>query len=152
MKRHLFRLWLALLILLLAVQISVAEDLREDARQAMQRAVEFYSKKVAVHGGYVYRYSDDLLKREGEGKTDLDTVWVQPPGTPSVGMAFVEAYELTHEPYLLDAAHAAADCLIQGQYRSGGWNASVEFAPAERKKTAYRVDPQGKKLDRKSVV
>ena len=134
------------LIALMIVRPCCADDLREEARRAMRRAGEFYSTKVASHGGYVYRYSDDLSKREGEGKTDLDTLWVQPPGTPAVGMAFIEAYELTHEPYLLDAAHAAADCLIQGQYRSGGWNASVEFAPAERKKTAYRVDPQGKKL------
>lgn len=122
-----------------------AEDLRENARQAMRRAVEFYSTKVAVHGGYVYRYSDDLTKREGEGKTDLDTVWVQPPGTPSVGIALVDAYELTREPLLLEAANAAAECLIQGQYRSGGWNASIEFAPDQRKKKAYRVDEPPKK-------
>lgn len=141
MKSPLSHLWLVLLISLLTVQPSVAEDLREDARKAMQQAVGFYSKKVASHGGYVYRYSDDLAKREGEGKTDLDTLWVQPPGTPAVGMAFVEAYELTRELALLEAANAAADCLIQGQYRSGGWNASVEFAPAERKKKAFRVDP-----------
>ncbi|MEK6261904.1 MAG: pectate lyase [Planctomycetota bacterium] len=145
MKKHLFQLWLPLLVALLAVRPCAAEDLHGDARKAMQRAVEFYSTKVATHGGYVYRYSDDLAKREGEGKTDLDTLWVQPPGTPAVGMAFVEAYELTREPSLLEAAHAAADCLIHGQYRSGGWNASVEFAPAERKKTAYRVDPPIKK-------
>jgi len=145
MKSHLFQSCLAILISLSMVQSSVAESLREDARRAMQRAVEFYSKHVAIHGGYVYRYSDDLAKREGEGKTDLDTVWVQPPGTPSVGLAFVEAYELTHEPMLLDAANAAAECLIRGQYRSGGWNASVEFAPSERKKKSYRVDPLPKK-------
>ena len=136
MTRPLLTLWLALLI----VRPCVAEDLREDARRSMRRAVEFYSTKVASHGGYVYRYSDDLAKREGEGKSDLDTVWVQPPGTPAVGLAFVDAYELTREPSLLEAAHAAADCLIRGQYRSGGWNASIEFAPAERKKKAFRVD------------
>ncbi len=145
MTRHTTRIWLTVFIPLLLARPSVAEDLREDARRAMQRAVEFYSTKVASHGGYVYRYSDDLAKREGEGKTDLDTLWVQPPGTPAVGMAFVEAYELTREPSLLAAADAAADCLIQGQYRSGGWNASIEFAPAERKKTAYRVDPPDQK-------
>ena len=139
------RIGLILLVLSPVSGPCIAEDLREDARQAMQGAVEFYSTKVAAHGGYVYRYSDDLAKREGEGKTDLDTLWVQPPGTPSVGMAFVEAYELTREPYLLEAADAAADCLIRGQYRSGGWNASIEFAPDERKKKAYRVDPERRK-------
>ena len=139
MMRHFKRFWLALFIPLLLAQPCIAENLREDARHAMQRAVEFYSTKVASHGGYVYRYSDDLAKREGEGKTGLDTVWVQPPGTPSVGMALVEAYELTCEPSLLAAANAAADCLMRGQLRSGGWNASIEFAPDARKKLAYRV-------------
>ena len=145
MVRHSKRFWLALFIPLLLAPPCIAEDLREDARKAMQRAVEFYSTKVAAHGGYVYRYSDDLVKREGEGRTDLDTVWVQPPGTPSVGMAFVEAYELTREPYLLTAANAAAECLMRGQLRSGGWNASIEFTPDERKKQAYRVDPERRK-------
>ena len=133
---------LAVFMLLLLARPCVAEDLREEVRVAMRRAVEFYSTKVASHGGYVYGYSDDLAKREGEGKTGLDTVWVQPPGTPSVGMAFVEAYELTREPSLLAAAHAAADCLIRGQLRSGGWSASIEFAPEARKTFAYRVDPE----------
>ncbi len=142
MMRHSKRFWLAVIVPLLLAQPCVAADLREDSRQAMQRAVEFYSTKVASHGGYVYLYSDDLAKREGEGKTGLDTVWVQPPGTPSVGMAFVEAYELTREPSLLTAANAAADCLMRGQLRSGGWNASIEFAPDARKKLAYRVDAE----------
>ena len=142
MMRLAKRFWLAVFISLLLAQPCIAEDLHDDARHAMQRAVEFYSTKVATHGGYVYRYSDDLAKREGEGKTGLDTVWVQPPGTPSVGMAFVEAYELTREPSLLAAANAAADCLMRGQLRSGGWNASIEFAPDARKKLAYRVDAE----------
>src|SRR5688572_2795563 len=62
----------------------------EEARAAVKKAVGFYRGKVAVHGGYVYRYSADLQKREGEGKTGPDTVWVQPPGMPSVGLAYVE--------------------------------------------------------------
>jgi hypothetical protein len=111
------------------------------ASDALRKAVDFYVRQVAVHGGYVYRYSADLKKREGEGKTGPDTVWVQPPGTPAVGMAYVDAFEATGEAYLLDAARAAGDCLIRGQLRSGGWSDSIQFAPEERKRFAYRVDP-----------
>ena len=117
------------------------ESLRKEAQVAMQRAVEFYRQKVSSHGGYLYRYSADLKKQEGEGQTTRETVWVQPPGTPSVGMAYLEAFERTGEPYLLEAAEAAGECLIQGQLHSGGWQAQIDFAAADRKKMAYRVDP-----------
>jgi PelA/Pel-15E family pectate lyase len=110
------------------------------AAAALERAVKFYHGTVAAHGGYVYRYSADLEKREGEGKTDRDTVWVQPPGTPSVGMAYVEAYERLGEKYLLDAARDAGECLVRGQMQSGGWNADVHFDPPQRQRHMYRVD------------
>ena len=131
---------LAALAVLLAS--AVADDaLPERAAEAMRRAVGFYSGQVAAHGGYVYRYSADLAKREGEGKTGPDTVWVEPPGTPAVGMASLEAYRRTGEPCLLDAARAAGEALIRGQLRSGAWAASIQFDPEVRKRFAYRVDP-----------
>jgi hypothetical protein len=96
------------------------------ALDAMRRAVNFYRQQVAAHGGYVYRYSADLKKREGEGKVDLETVWVQPPGTPAVGLAYLDAFERTRQPELLVAARAAGECLIQGQLRSGGWQDRIQ--------------------------
>lgn len=117
------------------------DDLRAAAQRALDRGVQFYARQVSAHGGYVYRYSADLTKQEGEGVTTPQTVWVQPPGTPSVGEAYLRAWQRTKDPACLAAAKAAAECLIQGQYRSGGWNASIEFDPAERAKQAYRVDP-----------
>ncbi len=129
------------------LQFTLADEpLRDESSRALQRSVDFFRTKVAAHGGYVYRYSADLSKREGEGKTGLDTVWVQPPGTPAVGLAYVEAFERTQEKYLLDAARAAGECLIQGQLRSGGWSSSIEFGEEGRKKNAYRVDPERKKV------
>jgi PelA/Pel-15E family pectate lyase len=131
------------LTLLLCFPASCLSDepLTAQAGEALRRAVEFFSKKVSSHGGYVYRYSADLAKREGEGKVGPDTVWVQPPGTPAVGLAYLEAYERTGQSYLLEAAKAAGECLIRGQLRSGGWNASIEFDPQARSRWAYRVDP-----------
>ena len=119
--------------------------LREEASAALRRAVAFYHQKVSSHGGYVYRYSADLTKREGEGKVDADTVWVQPPGTPAVGLAYVDAYERVREPYLLEAAKSAGECLVRGQLRSGGWTNHIDFAEDARPKQAYRVDPPRKK-------
>lgn len=121
---------------------SQPANLRAEAAEAMRKAVEFYRRKVAVHGGYVYRYSEDLSKREGEGKTGLDTVWVQPPGTPTVLLALVDAYERTREPYLLEAAKEAGECLRRGQLESGGWTDRIEFEEKARARFAYRVDSQ----------
>jgi PelA/Pel-15E family pectate lyase len=130
-----------MLSLAVASVTHAQEPLRDQAARALRRAVDFYSAKVAAHGGYLYRYSADLAKREGEGKTGPDTVWVQPPGTPAVGMAYLDAYERTGERYLLDAARATGECLIRGQLRSGGWTNSIEFDPQARRRFAYRVDP-----------
>lgn len=141
MRSHCQSLVLAIASMLIILPGRGADDqLTRDASTSLRRAVEFFHGKVAAHGGYVYRYSADLNKREGEGKTGTDTVWVQPPGTPAVGMAYLEAYELTREPYLLEAARAAGECLIRGQLRSGGWTNNIEFGPADRARFAYRVD------------
>jgi hypothetical protein len=37
--------------------------------------------------------SEDLRHRQGEGVAGPSEIWVQPPGTPTVGLAFLAAYE-----------------------------------------------------------
>jgi hypothetical protein len=114
--------------------------LRSDAAVALRKAVTFFRENVATEGGYLWRYSEDLKIREGEGKADDKTVWLQPPGTPAVGMAYLQAYWDTGDPYYRDAALAAGNCLVRGQLRSGGWDNSITFDPAKRRNYAYRVD------------
>ena len=64
---------------------------RDESLKALKKAAAFYRDKVASHGGYVYYYSTDLAQRWGEGKASADTIFVQPPGTPTVGMAYLKA-------------------------------------------------------------
>ncbi|OQC04755.1 MAG: Pectic acid lyase [Candidatus Hydrogenedentes bacterium ADurb.Bin101] len=66
--------------------------------------------------------------------------WVQPPGTPSVGLAFLDVYKKTRDPYYLEAAVETARALVKGQLQSGGWAYSIEFDPDKRKGYAYRSD------------
>jgi len=119
------------------------EALRMEATQALRRATDFFRTEVATEGGYLWRYSEDLKYREGEGKADAQTVWVQPPGTPSVGMAYLRAFEVTGDAYYLEAAKETAHALVRGQLRSGGWDYRIHFDADRRRKVAYRVEPAG---------
>lgn len=113
----------------------------------MQRATQFFLDTVSAQGGYLWKYSPDLEYREGEGIAGATTSWVQPPGTPTVGLAFLESYQLTGDPLLLRAAQAAGAHLIRGQLISGGWDYRIETDPAARQAYAYRLppnDPQGR--------
>jgi PelA/Pel-15E family pectate lyase len=108
------------------------DDLRADAEKALKKAAEFYRNQVASHGGYVYYYSLDLKERWGEGKASPTTIFVQPPGTPTVGMAYLKAYAATRDPFYLDAARETAEALVYGQLQSGGWTQTIHFGPAKR--------------------
>lgn len=136
----------AALPLLLAASLSTAAraddgSLQAQAAAALRKAAEFFTTRVATEGGYLWRYSDDLAKREGEGKARDTVVWVQPPGTPSVGEALLDAHRATGDRYYLDAARRAGECLVRGQLRSGGWDYHIEFDPERRAGYAYRADP-----------
>ena len=118
------------------LDLSVAKD-------SLRKATEFMRTHVADHGGYAWVSSADGKHSHGEGVAGPHRVWVQPPGTPAVGIAFLRAHEVTKDQVHLDAALEVADALILGQLRSGGWGYSIEFAADERKKIPYRVCPKG---------
>ena len=115
-------------------------DDREDAAAAMRKAATFYRSQVARHGGYVYYYSPDLRTRLGEGPAAADQIWVQPPGTPTVGMAYLKAYEATGEPQYVEAATEAAEALIYGQLKSGGWQNSISLPQRGRGRESEQLD------------
>jgi hypothetical protein len=106
---------------------EATSPLREQASSALRRGVEFFRKEVAVEGTYLWQYSEDLSKREGEGKASATRGWVQPPGTPAVGMAYLTAFEATGDTGYLDAARDTAYGLVRGQLQSGGWTYSIDF-------------------------
>ncbi len=121
------------------------DSLRDDASKALRKAVDHFRANVATEGGCLWRYSEDLSLREGEGKATATQVWVQPPGTPSLGLALLEAWEDSADRHYLEAAREVALCLAKGQLRSGGWDYTIEFDPEKRKRFAYRVDPEGER-------
>ncbi len=110
----------------------ITSDLRQGAMRALKKAAAFYRGNVASHGGYVYYYSLDLQQRWGEGRAAPYTIFVQPPGTPTVGMAYLKAHAATGDSFYLDAAREAAEALVSGQLESGGWTQVIHFGPAKR--------------------
>lgn len=133
-----------------AVAAEPASFTPEDSAKALKQAVEFFRTKVAVEGGYVYAVSEDLTVRDGEVAATPKQIWIQPPGTPAVGLAYLDCYAVTKDPYFLTVARETAESLIRTQLRSGGWWGLAEFDPAEREKDHdYRVDPPGKQPKRR---
>ncbi len=102
--------------------------------------MRFFREQVAAEGGYIYRLSADLNRREGEEAVGPTTAWIEPPATPSVGMAYLSAWQLTGDEVLRDAAIETGMALVRGQLQSGGWDNFIEFNPEKRKQYAYRVD------------
>jgi Pectic acid lyase len=106
--------------------------LRKAALATLRKAAEYYRGNMALRGGYVYYYSPDLKVRWGEGPATPTQIWVQPPGTPTVGLAYLAAYRATQDRFYLDAARAAGEALMYGQLKSGGWQNCIDFDPAGR--------------------
>lgn len=128
-------------VLLLGLQLSHAQQpSRDEVARTLTKAAAFVHDHLSVHGGYVYAFSGDLKLREAEGVTDEHTFWVQPPGTPLVGEAFLDVYEATKEPAVLKFANEAALALVQRQLHSGGWHYSAHFAGKESTNKFYCYD------------
>ena len=133
------------LAILLLAQNCLADEksLVQQAENVLKNASAYFHS-ISTQGGYVGIYSVDLKKRYGEGlyeQAKATEIWVQPPGTPSVGECFLRAYRFTGEKQYLTAATDAARALAWGQRTFGGWDHRVDVAHLETKSiTAIRKD------------
>jgi hypothetical protein len=106
---------------------------------AMERAGAYFRDRLGIDGTYVWQYSVDGKVRRGEGGAiNNSTGWVQPPGTPAVGAAFLRIYEVSGDKQWLEAAHMVARALVRTQLVSGGWSKSIETDPGEMSQWCYR--------------
>lgn len=104
----------------------------------MKKAATFYRDRLALRGGYVYYYSPDLRRRLAEGLATPSQICVQPPATPTVGMAYLAAFKATGDVYYRRAAQETAHALVYGQLKSGGWTQVIDFDSANRAAGQYR--------------
>lgn len=96
-------------------------DLKLEAASTLKKACRFYASKISIQGGYPYHSRIDGASRWGENMELRKSFIMQPPGTPSVGSAFLQAFEATGDYEYLELALATGGAIAKGQLRSGGW-------------------------------
>ena len=77
---------------------------RSRVLETMKRATTFMVDTVSVQGGYVWSYLPDLSRRWGEMEARPTMIWIQPPGTATMGHLFLDAYHATSDDYYYRAA------------------------------------------------
>lgn len=111
-----------------------------EARSALERAGGYFHDHLGVAGTYVWKYSLDGKKRVGEGGAVPSSLgWVEPPGTPAVGAAFLRIFEVTGDKRWLQFAHDVATALVSTQLESGGWFYAIETDPQKATNWCYRA-------------
>jgi len=140
MKKIIFQLVLLFHLPCVAfIQAQTKQELSTlavEVEQCLEKGIA-YMQSLAIEGGYVYHYTLDGKEKWGEGKTGDRTIEVQPPGTPSVGMSILRAYQITHNRDFLKAAKEAADALIRGQNELGGWEHRIHLDSPKGKRVSF---------------
>ena len=135
--------WLGIIVLVslsdMALMAQKSNELMHQAEQTMLRATQFMVEKVSTNGGYVWYYMPDFSRRWGEMEAYRTMIWLQHPGTVSMGHLFLDAYRATRNEYYYHAAEKAAAAVIWGQSHEGGWNYIVDFAGDRSLKNWYNT-------------
>ncbi|MET0164502.1 MAG: pectate lyase, partial [Vicinamibacterales bacterium] len=97
------------------------------AAAALKQAAVFMDEVVSFRGGYVWSVSPDLAQRFGEMQANPTMCWIQPPGTPSVGHVYLDAYHANGDERFYEAAFRTAMAVKQAQRPEGGWNYIHDF-------------------------
>ena len=131
------------LCLLCTTGFAADSELPQQAAEAVQKVVDYLRAEIAAGGGYLGHYVFDkehaeILQWWGEGRATRDQNWIQPPGNPTVGFAFLRAWEATGDAQYLDAAIEVALSLVRGQLACGGWDYIVDHSPEGAQRWAYR--------------
>jgi len=131
---------LGLFLPAIAFSAQAGGALDREAGDALRRATTHF-RSISARGGYLWWYSEDLKERAGENRATETQIWVQSPGTPAVGLAFLRAHQVTQDALYFEAAQRAAEALAWGQLESGGWTYLIDFDPANQR--SYRRAEKG---------
>jgi PelA/Pel-15E family pectate lyase len=114
-----------------------SQRMENQVLQTMKSATRFMIETASYNGGFVWSYLPDLSRSWGELEAKRTMVWIQPPGTPTVGHLLLDAYHSTGDEYYYESAKKVANALIWGQLPCGGWNYVFDFAGENSLKQWY---------------
>ncbi|MDF7777144.1 pectate lyase [Sphingomonas sp. AOB5] len=129
--------WLLAICALATLSVPAQAQDRGKILDTMKRATRFMVEKASTNGGYVWAYTEDFSRRWGEMEAYPTMIWVQPPGTPTMGHLFLDAYHASGDPYYYEAAEKAAAALIAIQLDNGGWHYFGDFGGQASTKQWY---------------
>lgn len=131
-----------LIALILSSSFVLAADLPDPAAitAAMKKAVTYAHTHLAREGGYASSYDKDGKIGEVEHAKSPTIISIQPPGTTTMGLAMLRAYQATGDEVFLTAAKDAAKALLKCQLASGGWDSDFDFNPEKAKNYYLRSD------------
>jgi PelA/Pel-15E family pectate lyase len=115
-------------IVLFSSPLFANKKLQKQCLETMKKATQFMVDEVSTNGGYLWHYLPDFSRQWGEMEAYKTQIWVQPPGTTSMGHLFLDAYHATGDELYWEAAEQAARALIWGQLDCGGWNYIIDYA------------------------
>ena len=118
-------------------EVVAAPTPQATATAALKRAASYMDEVVSFRGGYVWSYSPDLTQTFGEMEAKRTMLWLQPPGTSSIGHTYLDAYHATGDERFYQAADRTAKAVAAAQHSSGGWNYIYDFAGEDSLKHWY---------------
>lgn len=110
---------------------------RAAALDTMRRATQFMTDDLAFEGGYVWSYLPDRSRQFGEMEAYPTQIWIQPPGTATMGHLYLDAYHATGDELYYEAASSVGAALAEAQLPTGGWNYMYDFAGEESTREWY---------------
>lgn len=129
--------FLFLLFILFSTNSQAESSSPEQVLHTMKTATRFMLDKVSDRGGFVWSYLPDFSRRWGELEAKPGMIWIQPPGTASMGHLMLDAYHATSDEFYYAAATKIAGAIIYAQHDSGGWNYVADFGGERSLKKWY---------------
>jgi PelA/Pel-15E family pectate lyase len=111
-----------------------------EVTRVMKKAANFFRHQVSFLGGYAWKWPQDMSIAHGEDHSSPTLIMIEPPGTPAVGHAMLNAYNATGDKLFLQGAKEAAQALMWCQLASGGWDSDFDFDPRKASHYHFRRD------------
>lgn len=92
---------------------------------------------VSEQGGFVWAYLPDLSRRWGELEARPTMIWMQPPGTATMGHLLLDLHVASGDGFFYDAAARVGRAVLAAQLECGGWNYVADRAGEESLRDWY---------------